>query len=68
MVHPSDFHRISTETDSGEITYWVFPEPLEKGVIRRARFRMEVVEREQDEVSAHSTFEAARYEQPPLAT
>ena len=66
MVHPSDFHRASVDADAGKVTYWVFQDPLEKGVIRRARFRLQLLDRCDDEQQASELFLQSKTERPPL--
>ena len=66
MSHPSDFHRAAVQ--SGQVAFWVFPHSLEKGVIRRARFQMRLLERATDEIEAARIFAGVEQESPPLAT
>jgi len=69
LSHPTDFYRASVVNDKdASVTFWVFPESLEKGVIRRARFKLCVLDRATDESSANEIAEAFRSEAPPLAT
>lgn len=66
ITHPSDFYRAAVDAD--EIAFWVFPDSLEKGVIRRARFQMRLLQRASDEELAVEAFAETQLVPPPLAT
>ncbi len=69
LSHPSDFHRAAAKGGSDpSVSFWVFPESLEKGVIRRARIKLRVLDRAKDESEAKDIVNAFRNEAPPLAT
>ena len=69
LSHPTDFHRAAAESgDAASVSIWVFPESLEKGVIRRARFKLCVLDRANDETKASEIVDGFRSEAPPLAT
>ena len=69
FVHPSDFHRASLRIDPHpSVAFWVFPNALEKGVIRRATFRIRAVDRATDEEQAMAALAEANVETPFLAT
>ena len=69
FVHPSDFHRVTVRaTPEPSIAYWLFPEPLEKGVIRRAQMAFHVVSRTTDEQDALRLLATANTAAPPLTT
>jgi hypothetical protein len=54
LVHPTDFAGVQIASADGLVTLrWrLFPEPLEKGVIRRGRVRGYVLPRKDDEAAA----------------
>jgi hypothetical protein len=66
MVHPSDFYE--STVDESSVTFRIFPESLEKGVIRRARLRLRLLDRSRDEAEAWEEFSRSRSEVPPLTT
>lgn len=74
MIHPSDFcrDRLTTigEGDSQrvELTHELFPERLEKGVIRRARVRALFVSRDGDQQAVADGYRQFADEEPPLTT
>jgi len=69
LIHPTDFHRGTLRLKpSPSVVLRVFPEFLEKGVIRRATMKCCRVARENDTVAAQSLFENLSAAAPPLAT
>lgn len=69
ILHPSDFHRATARlAPDATIVFWVFPDSLEKGVIRRATFQVRLVKREHDEQLAAEFLASAESASPPLAT
>jgi hypothetical protein len=67
MIHPTDFHRGSVRLDpTPAVALHVFPEALEKGVIRRATLKCCRVSRDQDEKIAAQLFESLESAAPPL--
>lgn len=67
-VHGTDFYRnaVDSEADQPTISFWVFPESLEKGVIRRARFWLRWFPRENDLQLAKDCFDRLHAEEVPL--
>lgn len=67
MVHPTDFAgvQITSEADQATVRWHVFPERLEKGVIRRARVRGLFVPRDND--MQHAREQIAAFVLSPLA-
>lgn len=69
FVHPADFHRVTVRaTPQPSVAYWLFPEALEKGVIRRTQMAFHVVPRTTDEQDALRLLARANIAAPPLAT
>lgn len=74
MMHPSDFWQdhVATKVDRAptvvEVSHQLFPERLEKGVIRRARARGIFVTRERDEQTVVDAYQQFAREEPPLTT
>lgn len=66
FVHPQDFDRAEVLGDG--IRFTVFPESLEKGVIRRASFQWRLLERDGDVEQANRLYEQAMIAAPPLTT
>lgn len=69
FVHPADFHRalVRVEPDSS-VAFWVFPNSLEKGVIRRAQFALRQLKRGDDEEAAMDLLAKSVMAPPPLTT
>lgn len=70
MVLPADFQGARlTQTSAGvQLTYELFPESLEKGVIRRGRIRSLFLPRQNDAESAWQVYEDLCADRPPLTT
>lgn len=69
FVHPTDFYRASVRaTGNPSVAFHVFPNSLEKGVIRRATFQLYHVEREGDVKQAAELLAEAEQASPPLTT
>jgi hypothetical protein len=73
MVHPADFQhdellRNSVQQQAAYLRHRLFPEPLEKGVILRARVRGVFVPRDGDTQIAAECFDAFAATEPPLST
>jgi hypothetical protein len=73
MVFPSDFStaRFSIESEAAHrlrLANRLFPESLEKGVIRRGRLRGLFLARSEDEAAALTAFRAFAASPPPLTT
>ncbi|MFT7643074.1 MAG: hypothetical protein ACI9G1_004837 [Pirellulaceae bacterium] len=70
QVHPTDYFGQVMLEDTGRVTIdrRVFPEGLEKGVIRRARFQAFLMPRSGDVESAKQLFAAFDEAAPPLTT
>ena len=72
MVHPSDDGgaQLSTEAGANSMTtrFRLFTEPMEKGVIRRARIRGVFLPRAGDRDAAAQCYEQFSAEVPPLTT
>lgn len=73
MIHPADFDR--DEIARGEspdapisVRHRLFPQPLEKGVILRARVRGAILARSTDQELASALFAALSTADPPLGT
>ena len=67
LVHPSDYCRATVRlSNHPELGFWVFPNSLEKGVIRRATFMLRIVSRDGDEQRAQDIQHAALQQEPPL--
>lgn len=69
-IHPSDSHRtwISRRNGGVAIIHELFPESLEKGVIRRGRVRGWFISRADDAAMAAACYRAWLSEPPPLTT
>jgi len=67
FVHPQDFVA-ATVGPAPSVSYRVFPNSLEKGVIRRVLFRLSAVPRKGDDAAASALLEKAVQAAPPLAT
>ncbi|MFT5522867.1 MAG: hypothetical protein ACI9HK_000811 [Pirellulaceae bacterium] len=70
QVHPTDYFGQATLEDAGRVAVdrRVFPEGLEKGVIRRARFQAFLIPRSGDFESAKELFAKFDEAAPPLTT
>ncbi len=70
MVLPADFQgaHIARTSGSPRLTYELFPESLEKGVIRRGRIRSLFLPREHDAQAAWDVYENLCADKPPLTT
>jgi hypothetical protein len=70
MVLPADFQggRVKQTPDCTRLAYELFPESLEKGVIRRGRIRSLFLPRQRDAEVAWDVFEDLRADKPPLTT
>jgi hypothetical protein len=74
MVHPTDFHRTTVSIEQREkqnqvcVVHELFPDPLEKGVIRRGRVRGWFVDRADDLRAAAECYRQWIDEPPPLTT
>jgi hypothetical protein len=70
MVHPTDFQHatVTLAADQTSLVHSLFPESLEKGVIRRGRVRGWFVSREDDLRTAAELYAAWLAEPPPLTT
>lgn len=73
MVHPADFHgdRIAGEPGPGRLvrtSHRLFPDPLEKGVLLRARVRGVFLPRDADLAVAADSYRALASSEPPLGT
>jgi hypothetical protein len=73
MVYPSDFHRTTITVPAGpgadvRLAHELFPDPLEKGVIRRGRVRGWILQRQDDQRAAAELYRAWLAEPPPLTT
>jgi hypothetical protein len=68
MVHPSDFVRADVSADNSGVRLKteLFPESLEKGVIRRARMRALFIARSADEAVAAGLWCDFSTAAPPL--
>jgi hypothetical protein len=72
MVHPADFRQDRVERSLEEplsfvkVTHRLFPEPLEKGVILRARVRGALLPRKDDVRLAAASFALFAAAEPPL--
>jgi hypothetical protein len=68
MVHPSDFVRADVSADNSgvKLRTELFPESLEKGVIRRARMRALIIARSADEAVAAGLWSDFTAAAPPL--
>lgn len=73
MIHPADFDR--DEITLGEsadapisVRHRLFPQPLEKGVILRARVRGAILTRSTDQELASALYSALSTADPPLGT
>ena len=68
-IHPTDFHLGTVRLESvAAAEFCVFPDALEKGVIRRATMKFSRVKREQDEVTAQTLYDRLSTAAPPLTT
>ena len=70
LLNDSDFHQleISRADSVAQLSYRLFPERLEKGVIRRARARGLFVPRDGDEQAARECVQQLADADPPLTT
>ena len=70
MVLPADFQggRVQQTPACARLTYELFPESLEKGVIRRGRIRSLFLPRQRDAETAWDVFENLCADKPPLTT
>ena len=70
FVHPSDFYHVTVDRRDARtrIQFSVFPESLEKGVIRRASFQWRVLPRQTDVEQAVACVTSAEQAAPPLTT
>lgn len=70
MVFPADFLGASVVSDDGarHLTYQMFPEDLEKGVIRRGRIRAFFLPTEGDVAAVWDAYTELCAEEPPLTT
>lgn len=73
MVHPVDFRhglvrRPGAPSAPAEVTYRLFPDSLEKGVILRARLRGLLLARRDDAARAATLYAAFAAGEPPLAS
>jgi hypothetical protein len=70
MIYPTDFceSELSTSKDRIVLQSRLFPERLEKGVIRRGRIRGWLVQSAADLVAAHRLFQEFASSEPPLTT
>lgn len=70
MILPADFHgaRVEQTPECARLAYELFPESLEKGVIRRGRIRSLFLTREQDAEAAWDVYEDFCADKPPLTT
>jgi hypothetical protein len=70
-VHPADFHQAELsplQRAAGcQLRYWLFPENLEKGVIRRARIRTWFVPRDGDAAAACGLYSSFLSDPLPLS-
>jgi hypothetical protein len=69
MVYPSDFQGAEIGDEDGPyVRYELAPEPLEKGVIRKARVRGVFMPRENDHAIAVAAYKDLAAAAPPLTT
>ena len=70
MVHPTDFCSATVHWDDGAalLRWQLFPDSLEKGVIRRARLRGLFVSQDNDLANAVRCFQEFAASPPPLTT
>ncbi len=73
MVHPTDFAAAQLSLDDAahnviRLTHHLFPEHLEKGVIRRGRIRSLFVPRDTDQQTAFEHYQTFATSPPPLTT
>lgn len=73
MVYPSDFHQLTVTfpasgPDSVKLVHQLFPESLEKGVIRRGRVRGWIIDRSDDFAQAAELYRRWLVDPPPLTT
>jgi len=70
LVHPTDWTGglLQHEKGSSRLVHHLFPEPLEKGVIRRARVQGALVRRDDDLATAAACRRRLQIESPPLTT
>ena len=68
FVHPSDYCRAFSDAETGSAGFALFPDSLEKGVIRRGRVLAGFVPREDDLQRASECFDQLLNEAPPLTT
>lgn len=67
LVHPSDFYLATSLIEpQPRISFSVFPNSLEKGVIRRAYFQLRFVARVDDLATAEQLLESVASMEPPL--
>ena len=68
-LHPSDFYKATVRAaPKPAVAFWVFPNSLEKGVIRRASFQLRITDRRGDEKAASELLEKTQAATPPLDT
>ncbi len=70
MVVPADFQggRVQQTPECTRLAYELFPESLEKGVIRRGRIRSLFLPRQRDAQAAWDVYEDLCTGTPPLTT
>jgi hypothetical protein len=70
MILPADYQgaRVALTSGCARLTYQLFPESLEKGVIRRGRIRSLFLPRQHDAQAAWAVYEDLCADQPPLTT
>lgn len=70
MVFPADFlgARVTFKDDACQLAYRMFPESLEKGVIRRGRIRGWFLPTDGDVDAAFKAYQQLQAEDPPLTT
>ena len=67
MIHPTDFHRGNVRLEPlPTVSLSLFPSALEKGVIRRGKLKMHLVDRGNDVGIAEKLFDELEAAAPPL--
>ena len=67
MIHPTDFHRGNVRLDPvPTVSLSLFPNALEKGVIRRGTLKIQLVDRANDEATAEKLYDELEAAAPPL--
>ena len=66
MIHPSDFAGVALPSFTSQLAWTLFPESLEKGVIRRSRVCGLFIPREQDTATALAAYRRLEAEPLPL--